>query len=46
MGESLIDPGDQGTLGPCESCPEDVNDDGVVDGQDVAAVVTHFGPCP
>ena len=27
-------------LGPCEGCPEDVNDDGVVDGQDV--VVFHL----
>ena len=39
-------------LGPCEdthtpgACPEDVNGDGVVNGQDLAAVATHFGPCP
>ena len=32
--------------GPCGGCPEDVNDDGIVNGQDVAAVATHFGPCP
>ena len=29
-----------------DGCPEDVNGDGVVDGQDVQAVATHFGPCP
>ncbi len=34
-------------LGPCDdpgNCPWDVNGDGVVNGSDVAAVATHFGP--
>ncbi len=38
-----------GNLGPCddpEICPWDINGDGVVNGQDVGAVATHFGPCP
>ncbi len=33
-------------LGPCDGCPEDVNGDGIVNGLDVSAVATHFGPCP
>jgi hypothetical protein len=36
----------QDNFGPCDGCAEDVNGDGMVNGQDVAAVATHFGPCP
>ncbi len=35
--------------GPCQdpgNCPWDVNGDRIVNGQDVAAVAGHFGPCP
>ena len=36
-----------GNLGsPCDGCPEDVDGDGIVNRQDVAALATHFGRCP
>jgi len=31
---------------PPPPCPEDLNNDGVVDGGDIAVILNNFGPCP
>ena len=32
--------------GPCDDCPEDVNDDGKVNIDDLFAILGAWGPCP
>jgi hypothetical protein len=49
-GDGVVDQSDLqqvlDSTGSCDGCPEDVNGDGFVNGQDAAAVAKHFGPCP
>ena len=50
IADELVDIGDifqvLGAWGPCNDCPEDLNDDGNVNIDDIFAVLANWGPCP